>query len=233
MMHVVRNVAAAVGVADRVDDTTFRYRGELSGVNTAALESAPSVDRDGPLYFISTRSYNTTLSTIYRGTLDGDTVSNVEIVPGGLAGGEAVGQFRRRNQRRRQRPVLRGRPIRRGGYPREADLVAARKKGNRFERLPESEDVFRNVNTEALEYAPAISADDLTLIFTRAVLGLKGRASLYIATRASVAAPFDLPAALVDLDGYVEAATFAPDGGAIYYHKKDHDRFVILMARRR
>jgi hypothetical protein len=69
-------------VADRVDDTTFRYRGELNGVNTPALEGVPSVDRDGRLYFISTRRYNATLSTIYRGRLDGDTVSNVEIVPG-------------------------------------------------------------------------------------------------------------------------------------------------------
>ncbi len=119
------------------------------------------------------------------------------------------------------------------GIPETADLVAARKKGDRFERFSGSEDVFRNVNTDALEYAPAISADDLTLIFTRAELGLKGRVSLYIATRASVTSPFDSPAALVDLDGYVEAATFTPDERAIYYHKKDRGRFVIQMARRR
>ena len=64
-------------VANRVDDTTFRYRGELKGVNTPALEGVPSVDRDGMLYFITTRSYDTTRSTIYRGHIDGETVSDV------------------------------------------------------------------------------------------------------------------------------------------------------------
>ncbi len=220
-------------VADRVDDMTFRYRGELKGVNTSALEGVPSVDRNGWLYFITTRSYDTTLSTIYRGTLDGDTVSNVEIVPGVSrltrpwvnfdaevsADGNALyfvdGRFGG------------------AGIPETADLVIARKKGDRFERASPGQDIFRNVNTEALEYAPAISSDDLTLIFTRAELGLKGRVSLYMATRRSAAAPFDTPSALVDLDGYVEAATFTPDSRAIYYHKKDHGRFVIMMARHR
>ena len=220
-------------VADRVDDTTFRFRGELKGVNTLALEGVPSLDRDGHLYFVSTRSYETTLSTIYRGTLEGDTVSNVEIVPG--VSREAKPWVNVDAEISADGNILYFVDGRFGGagIPETADLVAARKKGNRFERFSESEDVFRNVNTEALEYAPAISADDLTLIFTRAELGLKRHVSLYIATRASVTSPFDPPAALVDLDGYVEAATFTPDERAIYYHKKDRGRFAIQMARRR
>ena len=220
-------------VADRVDDTTFRFRGELKGVNTPALEGVPSLDRDRHLYFISTRSYEATLSTIYRGTLDGDTVSNVEIVPG--VSREAKPWVNFDAEISADGNVLYFVDGRFGGagIPETADLVAARKKGDRFERFSGSEDVFRNVNTDALEYAPAISADDLTLIFTRAELGLKGRVALYSATRASVTSPFESPAALVDLDGYVEAATFTPDERAIYYHKKDRGRFVIQMARRR
>jgi hypothetical protein len=52
--------------AERIDDLTFRYRGPIDGVNTAALEGVPSLDREGNLYFISPRSYQDTLSTVYR-----------------------------------------------------------------------------------------------------------------------------------------------------------------------
>jgi hypothetical protein len=45
---------------------TFRYRGPIDGVNTAALEGVPSLDREGNLYFISPRNYQDTLSTVYR-----------------------------------------------------------------------------------------------------------------------------------------------------------------------
>ena len=53
--------------AERVDDLTFDYRGELQGANSPVLDAVPSMDRDGNLYFISTRSYAQTLSTLYRG----------------------------------------------------------------------------------------------------------------------------------------------------------------------
>src|SRR3954469_14134647 len=68
--------------AERIDDVTFAFRGELQGVNSKVLDAVPSMDRDGNLYFISTRSYFQTLSTLYRGRFDGGTVSGVELVPG-------------------------------------------------------------------------------------------------------------------------------------------------------
>lgn len=52
--------------AERVDDLTFDYRGEISGANTTALDAVPTADAMGNIYFISTRSYSQTLSTIYR-----------------------------------------------------------------------------------------------------------------------------------------------------------------------
>jgi len=61
--HVNTNLHWAV----RVDDLTFPYKGEIGGVNTAALEGVPSMDRSNNFYFVSTRSYNQTASTIYRG----------------------------------------------------------------------------------------------------------------------------------------------------------------------
>src|SRR5690349_21866005 len=68
--------------AERVDDVTFDYRGELKGANSPALDGVASVDRDGNLFFISTRSYGQTLSTVYRGRFNGGAVSGVELVQG-------------------------------------------------------------------------------------------------------------------------------------------------------
>ena len=68
--------------AERIDDLTFRYRGELKGVNTPALEGVPTVDRHNTLYFVSTRSYDSTLSTVYRGAFNLGQVSAIELVPG-------------------------------------------------------------------------------------------------------------------------------------------------------
>jgi hypothetical protein len=42
--------------AERVDDGTFDYRGKIRGANSAALDAVPSMDREGNLYFVSTRS---------------------------------------------------------------------------------------------------------------------------------------------------------------------------------
>src|SRR5277367_2710139 len=48
--------------AEKIDDLTFSYKGEIPGVNTPALEAVPSMDRDRMLYFVSTRSYPQSLS---------------------------------------------------------------------------------------------------------------------------------------------------------------------------
>jgi hypothetical protein len=66
--------------AERTDDLTFEYKGEITGVNTAALEGVPSMDEDGLLYFVSPRSYDTTFSTLYRGRFKDGAVEGVELV---------------------------------------------------------------------------------------------------------------------------------------------------------
>lgn len=46
------------------------------------LEGVPSMDRDGWLYFISTRSYRESLSTVYRARFTNGSVTDVRIVEG-------------------------------------------------------------------------------------------------------------------------------------------------------
>src|SRR6266851_448243 len=54
--------------AERIDDVTFEYRGQIDGINSGALDGVATVDASNTIYFVSTRSYSQTLSTIYRGT---------------------------------------------------------------------------------------------------------------------------------------------------------------------
>ncbi len=68
--------------AERVDDVTFVYRGKIQGINSPALDAVASVDRDGNIYFVTTRSYDQTLTTIYRGRFERGVVTDVAPVSG-------------------------------------------------------------------------------------------------------------------------------------------------------
>ena len=68
--------------AERINDLTFEYKGEVAGVNTQSLEGVPTMDKEGAFYFVSTRSYKETLSTIYQGRFSGGSVTGVKIVEG-------------------------------------------------------------------------------------------------------------------------------------------------------
>ncbi|MCM3873835.1 MAG: hypothetical protein ND895_24365 [Pyrinomonadaceae bacterium] len=215
--------------AERVNDVTFTYNGEIKGVNTEVLEGVPSMDRNGNFYFVSTRSYKETLSTIYRGRFAGGTVTGISLVADLSektlwrvnfdleisTNGESLyfvdGLFN-------------GKPV-----PETADIAIAKRYGSGFRRLPNSSDLLKNINTDALEYAACVSSDELELFFTR--LANRGFA-IYRSTRKTVAQPFDLPERLVAIEGFVEAPTLTADGRSLYYHKKEGDLFAIYRVTR-
>ena len=219
--------------AERVNDVTFDYRGELKGANSPALDGVASIDRDGNLFFVSTRSYAQTLSTVYRGRFQGGVVTGVELVQGvslqraGMVmfdaeispGGEVLfvvdGQFAG------------------GPNPKSADIAVAVRDGNVFRRHPASEQFMRNVNTAALEYAPAISADLLELFFTRAAsLGGSAAPAIYRSARASRDEPFGVPERVAATAGFVEGPSLSGDGRSLYYHRLEDNRFVIYRVAR-
>src|ERR1700727_2124977 len=68
--------------ATRVDDATFTFLGQVPGANSPELDAVASLDALGNLYFISTRSYSTTLSTVYSGAFTAAGVDAVAVVPG-------------------------------------------------------------------------------------------------------------------------------------------------------
>lgn len=218
--------------AERVDSLTFDYLGPLDPVNTAALEGVPTMDRAGTFYFVSTRSYDETRSTLYQGRFDDGVVSDVRLVPG--VSREEAGIVNFDVEVSPGGDTLYFVDARFGAQgPETADLVIAERDGARFVRTPDSDDILRRVNTDALEYAAAISSNGLELFFTR-VGSVEGGAtpSIYRTTRRSVEAPFGEPQRVAAIDGFVEGPTFAPEDQAVYYHKRDGERFVIYRVRR-
>jgi hypothetical protein len=202
--------------AERKDDLTFEYKGEIQGVNTAALEGVPSMDKDGMLYFVSTRSYGETFSTLYRGRFENGSVDGVELVPG----------------------VSRKQP---GIVNFDAEISADGKSlyfvdglfGTEFTRDPKSSAILRHVNTEALEYAPAIATDGLELFFTRVgQLPPSTPPAIFRTVRTSQEEPFEKPQKVAGPTGFVEAPTLSQDGRTMYYHKKEKERHVIYCMKR-
>ena len=219
--------------AERVDDLTFDYRGELEGANTSALEGVPSMDRHGNLFFVSTRSYAETLSTIYRGRFGQGKVSGIELVAGISLRQRGMVTFDAEVSADGSTLFVADGRFAGGHVPETADIDIAVRDGAGFRRLPAARDLLRNVNTAALEYAPAVSGDLLELFFTRLEgSGRSPRSAILRAVRPSAEAPFGLPQRLASITGFVEAPALSGDGRSLYYHRLDGGRFVILRVAR-
>jgi hypothetical protein len=207
--------------AERIDDLTFRYRGRIEGINTAALEGVPSLDREGNLYFISPRSYQETLSTVYRARFKEGRAAGAELVKGLSLGKPGMVTFDAEISPDGQFLYGADGDLSGGGLPKTADIFVARRARDRFQRMPDSARIMANVNTSALEYAPAISADGLELFFTRLSGALLWRKlTIEQATRKSADAPFTASRTIAAIVGFVEAPSLSGDGKALYYHGK-------------
>jgi hypothetical protein len=218
-------------LARRIDATHFRYLGRLAGANSDKLDGVATMDRAGHVYFVSLRDYDRTRVSLFGGTFADGKVSAVHPLAG--------------LSRLRARYVNFDLDVAPDGehlyyvdgrfgllMPEAADIVLAVRKGDGFVPEADSAAQLHDVNTDALEYAPSISADGLTLLFTRAAPKLGARPALYIAQRTKPGDPFGPAARLAALDGHVEATTFDVDERAIYYHRKVDGRFVIYRATR-
>src|SRR5215475_5260956 len=215
--------------AERIDDLTFEYKGEIAGANTRALEGVPTMDKNGAFFFVSTRSYKETLSTIYQGRFSNGAVTGVKIVEG--ISEKAPGRVNFDVEVSADGRTLyfvdgvfSGRPT-----PDKADIAIAVRDGEGFRRLSESAEILKHINTRALEYAACISPDELELFFTR--VGKNGPV-IYRSTRKNVTQPFDQPERIAAIKGFVEAPSLSPDGRSLYYHLKEGERFVIYRVTR-
>ena len=217
--------------AEGNDDLTFDYKGEIRGVNTAALEGVPSMDQDGRLYFVSPRSYGETFSTIYRGRFKDGSVDGVELVPGVSRQQPGVVNFDVEISGD-GKTMYTVDALFEGGGPKTADFAIAIRDGTGFTRDPKSREILEHVNTGALEYAADLSADGLELFFTRVNSPPTSPPAIFRAARTSQDGPFETPQRVAGPTGFVEASTLSHDGTTIYYHTKERGRFVIYCMKR-
>ena len=215
--------------AERIDDLHFRYRGEMHGVNTSALEGVASMDRDGNFYFVSNRSYDQTAATLYQGKFAEGALSGVELVPGVSLAKPGIVNFDAEISADGNTLYFVESEFSLLGQPKNARILYARRNGNTFVRDANSAAILKTINTDALNYAPATSASELEIFFTR--VGKLGPA-IYVAKRAGKTLPFGEPLRLSAIDGFVEGPTLSPDELSLYYHKKENWRLVIYRVTR-
>jgi hypothetical protein len=226
-------------VARRNNDLTFRYIGPATGANSAGLDGVASIDRDGNFYFISSRDYDSSGNTLWTGRYGSPGMTDVaplatNFTPKKLlrlnidmevsADGKTLYVAENRWD------LLRG-------VPATSDITMARKTAAGFERLPDADALMANINTKHLEFAPATSADEQTLYFTRLNMKAfrKGKANAFaimMATRPDRSSPWGEPAVISAISGHTEAPTVTPDGCALYFHRKDGEVFRLYFTQR-
>jgi len=221
--------------ATRVNDSTFEYKGEVTGVNTTDLEGVPSLDQAGELYFVSTRNYVTTLSTLYQSEFANGIATNVRLVEGLSKMQAGWLNFDVEVSADGSTLYFVDGLFNQSGTPTTADLAIAKKKGSGFQRISNSNSLLQNVNTNALEYAACISVDQLELYFTRVETPITSSSSpaIFLARRQRVDEPFGVPFRIESIRGFAEAATIAPDQKTIYFHMKENDKFGLYMIRKK
>ena len=214
--------------AERIDDLTFQYRGEIAGVNTTSLEGVASMDRNNVFYFVSTRSYNQTASTLYRGVFANGAITGIDLVPGVSTATPGIVNFDAEVSPDGNTLYFVESQFGPNG-PLTADILIAERTGVGFTRLSNGATIMQQINTGALEYAPAISGSGLEIFFTR----LEGNtAAIYTATRTIPSAPFGTPQKLEVITGFVEGPTLSPDEKSLYYHKNENGQFVLYRVTR-
>jgi Tol biopolymer transport system component len=215
--------------AEHIDDLHFKYRGELQGVNTAALEGVASMDRERNFYFVSNRSYDQTASTLYRGKFADGTLTGVELVPGVSLAKPGIVNFDAEISADGNTLYFVESQFNFFRQPESARILIARRNGNTFVRDSRSASIMQAINSEGLNYAPATSANECEIFFTRA--GPQGPA-IYMAKRTDRTQPFQKPLRLAAIQGFVEGPTLSADEQSLYYHKKENGRLVLYKAAR-
>ena len=218
--------------ATRIDDVTFDFVGEIAGVNAAGLNAVASMDGNNKFYFISTRSYMQTFSTIYWADFTAGSVANVELVPGVSKRKAGFVNFDAGISPDGNTLYFVDGFFGTANFPQKASLTIARRKGNHFVRLSNSSELMRKINTGGLNYAPCPTASGLEFFWTRVDPANVSGIGIYTATRANISKPYGTPIKIEAATGFVEAPTISADGKSLYYHKNENGTFVIYRLTR-
>jgi hypothetical protein len=203
-----------------VDDTTFQFQGALAGANSAAVDGAPTMDDANTFYYVSAAGYSppTTYDTIYVGSWNGSAVTGVGAVAGLAITTPGFLNFDVDVSPDGSTLYFNDGYFTGANFPDAADIAIAVDSGGGFGRDPNSTAIMANVNSDLLEYAPAISRDGLELFFTRLDPDTM-TTGIYRAERAATDSAFGVPQLVSAINGFVEGPAFSPDETSLYYHR--------------
>jgi hypothetical protein len=227
--------------AQRINDHTFQYLGEIRGANSSMVDGAPSLDQNNRLFFISPRAYKAKRSTIHSGIFKNGKVTGVGLVNGDISPNKPgwLNMDAEISANGRTLYYVVNEWNTEFNVPKTSDLHVAQRVLGRFQRRDDSDAIFRNINTEELEYAPSLSADQLELSFTRSRIIIKNGnfrgmiSRILVASRRSRKEPFSEPRWIRAITGLVEGPTFTPDKEFLYYHKQEAGTFRLYRVKRR
>lgn len=231
--------------ANKTNNTTFTYAGELIGTNQTTaphLDAVADLDAQGNFYWTSTRNYPAELDNLFHGTFDAGNVVNIERVrgdfnmnrPGWLVMDHGIsldGAFLYYNNARFDDQNCQG--------PCETIIGIAKKTNTTtFNVIPNSASILQNINdANYICYAPCISSDHLELYYTRYLKGQINANTVFeicVAVRNNALEPFSVPKVLFSeaISNLIEAPTLTVDKKILYYHKKTGNTHTIKMRNR-
>jgi len=234
-------VQTHIHCAKRVSENSFKYLGILRGTQSQKKDMAPSLDCSNRLYFTSLRSFDADHKSLYAGVWHPDEVTNVSAIGGNISPTAPfwINMDSCISPDGNTLLISRAQFIPFSNGPRQSDLfIAIRQANGEFQMSQSLQNVLNSVNTSALEYAPAITADQLELYFTRCreVVSSSGKKEplfeTMVARRKSVNEPFDLPKRLSAIEGFAEAPSLTLDKRELFFHKRIGEVFKICRITR-
>jgi hypothetical protein len=222
--------------ATKINDTFFNFEGRIGGVNGQFphLDAVASMDINNVFYFVSTRNYPDVFENYQTGEFDNGVVTELGCVIGDFYIYEP-GWLIMDAEINGHGDLLYYVNAKFSGnsLPDEARLGVAEKKDYMFEKLDDSDDIFRNINNfGCLVYAPCISSSGNELYFTRMIKGTFVT-QICVSVRSDTSITFSVPQ-IIEIEGTsVEAPSLTEDGERLYYHKRLGDnKYHIFMVRR-
>lgn len=226
--------------SERIDDRTYQYQGKVRHTVSDRVDGTPCFDGNGNIYFTTLKRYPQSLQTIFKSRFRDGVALNPLPIMGNI-------YIEGRNQPSKFWVSLdpdisddgrllfysEGRFDPSIGVPYPFNLRGAVERNGEFVRLDDR--LLENINTDSLEYAPAISSDGLEIFFSRIgkVNGRLKMVGIFTARRNSVHAPFAGPERIVAITGDVEAPVLSGDENRLYYHRMDRGVFRAYRVTRK
>ncbi len=208
--------------AEKVDDYTFQFKGEVRNINTNAVDGVPTMDKYGNFYYVSTHAYRPgNLVTVYCGKFKDGAIKDIRPVRELSLGKHGWLNMDIEISADGQTLYSTQTWFGDGAPPTKSYFFYAKKVGDKFIPQKDSAKIFKHINKDNVVYAATISNNELEILYTR--MTRKGGAikvESLRATRPDKNRPFGQPRVIKTITGFSEAPALTNDGRLIYYHKK-------------